>query len=143
MKFWDASAVVPLCVQEPASRLVREILVEDASMVVWWGTRTECVSALMRRTREGGPTRADERAARHLLRSLASAWMEMQPNDALRDMAERLLAVHPLRAADALQLAAALSWCGQSPVGQGFVTFDQRLRDVSFREGFTVLPETP
>lgn len=142
MKFWDTSAVVPLCVQEPTSRTVRQILVEDASMVVWWGTRSECVSALMRRTREGGTTRADELAARNLLRSLASAWMEMQPNDALRDTAERLLAVHPLRAADALQLAAALSWCGQAPAGQEFVTFDQRLRDASFREGFTVLPET-
>ena len=133
--------MVPLCVQEPTSTVVREILVEDASMVVWWGTRTECVSALMRLTREGRTTRADERAARHLLRSLASAWMEMQPNDALRDTAERLLAVHRLRAADALQLAAALSWCDQTPAGQDFVTFDQRLREASFREGFTVLPD--
>ena len=142
MNFWDASAVVPFCVEEPASALVREILVEDVSMVVWWGTRTECVSALMRRTRDGGMTRADERAARDVLRSLANAWMEMQPNDALRNTAERLLAVHPLRSADALQLAAALLWCGQAPAGQNFVTFDQRLRDASFREGFTVLPET-
>ena len=142
MKFWDASAVVPLCVQEPATAAARKILVEDASMVVWWGTSTECVSALMRRTREGGMTRADGRAARRLLRSLSAAWMEMQPNDALRNTAERLLAVHPLRAADALQLAAALSWCGQAPAGQDFVTFDRRLRDASFREGFTVLPET-
>ena len=142
MKFWDTSAVVPLCVQGPTSTVVREILAEDASMVVWWGTRTECVSALMRRAREGGMTRADERTARQLLRSLAGAWMEMQPNEALRNSAERLLAVHPLRAADALQLAAALSWCGQAPTGQEFVTFDRRLRDASFREGFTVLPET-
>lgn len=142
MKFWDSSAVVPLCLQEPASAVVREILAADALMAVWWGTRTECVSALMRRTREGGMTRADERAARQLLRSLASAWMEMQPNEALRDTAERLLAVHPLRTADALQLAAALSWCGQAPAGQDFITFDRRLRDASLREGFTVLPET-
>ena len=143
MKFWDASAVVPLCVQEPTSTLVREILVEDVSMVVWWGTRIECVSALTRRTREGGLIRADERAARHVLRSLSDAWMEMQPNDTLRNLAERLLAVHPLRTADALQLAAALSWCGQAPAGQDFVTFDQRLQDASSREGFTVLPEMP
>ena len=65
----------------------------------------------------------------------------MQPNDTLRNRAERLLAVHPLRTADALQLAAALSWCGQAPAGQDFVTFDQRLQDASSREGFTVLPE--
>ena len=76
MSFWDASAVVRLCVQEPDSARVREMLVEDASMVVWWGTHTECVSALMRRTREGGMTRNDERAARRVLRSLASALPE-------------------------------------------------------------------
>ena len=111
-------------------------------MVVWWGTRTECVSALARRMREGGMTYPDQRAARHVLQSLANAWMEMQPNEALRSMAERLLAVHPLRTADALQLAAAMLWCGQVPAGQDFVTFDLRLRDASFREGFTVLPET-
>ena len=142
MRFWDASAVVPLCVQEPDSARVREMLVEDASMVVWWGTHTECVSALMRRMREGGMTRTDERAARHVLRSLANAWMEMQPNETLRGVAERLLAVHPLRTADALQLAAAMLWCRQVPAGEDFVTFDQRLRDASFREGFTVLPAT-
>lgn len=142
MKFWDTSAVVPLCVQEPDSTVVREILVEDASMVVWWGTHTECISSLTRRMREGGMTHGDQRAARHVLRSLADAWIEMQPNETLRATAERLLAVHPLRTADALQLAAAMLWCRQAPAGQNFVTFDQRLRDAGYREGFTVLPET-
>lgn len=141
MRFWDTSAVVPICVRESNSTSARELLVEDASVVVWWGTRTECVSALMRRTREGGLTRPDERAARHVLHLLSQSWMEMQPSDTVRSMAERLLAVHPLRAADALQLAAAILWCGQQPAGQGFVAFDERLRDASHREGFTVLPE--
>ena len=142
MKFWDTSAVVPLCVQEPDSTVVREILVGDASMVVWWGTRTECVSALMRRMREGGLTHGDQGAARHVLRSLADAWMEIQPQETLRSIAERLLAVHSLRTADALQLAAAMVWCRHVPAGQDFVTFDRRLRDAGYREGFTVLPET-
>lgn len=141
MKFWDASAVVPLCADEPGSRSVRSMLDEDASVVVWWGTRTECVSALMRRKREDGLTHREERAARHLLDSLAQAWTEMQPSEAVRGIAERLLAVHSLRAADALQLAAAMVWCRQVPAGQGFVTFDSRLRDASHREGFDVLPE--
>ena len=141
MRFWDTSAVVPICVQETGSTSARELLVEDASVVVWWGTRTECVSALMRRMREGGLTRSDERAARHVLHLLSQSWMEMQPSDTVRSLAERLLAVHPLRAADALQLAAAILWCGQHPAGQGFVAFDERLRDAGHREGFTVLPE--
>ena len=141
MRFWDTSAVVPICVPESSSTAARELLVEDASLVVWWGTRTECVSALMRRTREGGLTRPDERAARHVLHLLSQSWMEMQPSDTVRSLAERLLAVHRLRAAHALQLAAAILWCGQHPAGQGFVAFDERLRDASHREGFTVLPE--
>ena len=66
MKFWDTSAIVPLCVQEPTSATVQEILVEDPSIVVWWGTRIECISALMRQVREGSLTPTDERAARHV-----------------------------------------------------------------------------
>lgn len=53
MKFWDTSAVVPLCVTEPASATVKSILSGDSSVVVWWATRTECVSAFMRQRREG------------------------------------------------------------------------------------------
>ena len=143
MKFWDTSAVVPLCVQEPTSSAAREILSRDTAMVVWWGTRTECISALTRRTRESLLTHADERAARHVLDILAGAWMEMQPSETLRSLAERLLIVHALRTADAFQLAAAMLSCRQVTAGQGFVAFDQRLRVAGYREGFTLLPETP
>ena len=140
MKFWDTSAIVPLCVQEPNSGTVREILIEDPSMVVWWGTRTECISALMRQVWEGSLTPIDERAARHVLQTLMQTWTEMQPSEALRNTAERLLTVHPLRTADALQLAAAIQWCQGLTTGQNVVTFDRQLRDASYREGFTVLP---
>ena len=87
-------------------------------------------------------TNPDERAARSVLRTLVQAWTEMQPSEALRNTAERLLAVHPLRTADALQLAAAIQWCRGNTNDQGLVAFDQRLRDAAYREGFTVLPET-
>ena len=141
MKFWDTSAIVPLCVQEPNSDTVREILIEDPFMIVWWNSRTECISALMRQTREGGLTTTDERTARQVLQALVQTWTEMQPSEALRSNAERLLTVHPLRTADALQLAAALQWCQGLTTGQEFVAFDRQLRDASYREGFTVLPK--
>ena len=48
----------------------------------------------------------------------------------------RVLRVHPLRAADALQLAAALEWSGGAASGM-FITYDERLRDAASREGFT------
>ena len=141
MNFWDTSAIVPLCVQEPTSAVVKDVLIRDEDMVVWWGTRTECISALTRQVREGNLTSLDERNARYVLHTLAQSWTEILPSEALRSTAERLVALHPLRAADALQLAAALLWCQGDTTGQGFVTFDRRLREAGYREGFTVLPE--
>lgn len=140
MTFWDTSAVVALCVNEPRSFTAKSILGEDPSLAVWWATRTECVSALLRQTREGGLSAVGERQARQVLETLAKVWTEIQPTAAGRGTAERLLAVHPLRAADAFQLAAALEWCQGQPAGMALASFDTRLRDAAHREGFTVLP---
>jgi hypothetical protein len=68
--------------------------------------------------------------------------VEIQPGDELRAAAIRLLAVHPLRAADAMQLASALMWAGERPARSGFVSFDTRLREAAAHEGFLVLPES-
>lgn len=67
---------------------------------------------------------------------LRASWFEVQPGDAIREQALRLLRVHPLRAADALQLAAALEWAG-TPTRAAFMTFDERLRSAAHREGFS------
>lgn len=72
---------------------------------------------------------------------LLGATIEIQPNADLRDEALRLLDLHPLRAADALQLAAALECAGARPRGFPFVCTDQRLRDAAIRQGFDVLPD--
>ncbi len=110
-------------------------------MVVWWATRTECVSALARQVRERTLTRAGQRQARNALVALERAWAEVQPLEAVRHSAERLLGVHQLRAADAFQLAAALEWCDGRTNGLALITFDERLRAAAAREGFTVLPD--
>ena len=62
------------------------------------------------------------------------------PTLPLRDRAGRVLAAHPLRAADALQLAAALQWCDDVPSADSFVCLDDRLRDAARHEGFSILP---
>ena len=62
------------------------------------------------------------------------------PSNRVRERAGRLLATHPLRAADALQLAAALVWCDEAPQGETFVCLDERLSAAARREGFAVLP---
>lgn len=140
MKFWDTSAIVSLCVAEPTTAAVRSILDKDPSIAVWWATRTECVSAFARQARDGLLKAAGERHARLILDALAQSWTEMLPSDALREAAERLLAIHPLRAADAFQLAAALRWCQGQTKGAVTVSFDARLREVAVKEGFTLLP---
>ena len=141
MRFWDSSAVVPLCVAEPHSANARSLLEEDPAVAVWWATRTECLSALTRRMREGGLAPAGYRAARRVLAALAETWVELLPSEAVRATAERLLAVHPLKAADAFQLGAALAWCGGQPSRHEIVTLDIRLRDAASREGFDALPD--
>jgi len=140
VRFWDSSAVIPLCVVEPRSANARDLLEGDPAVAVWWATRTECLSALTRRMREGEIAPAGYRAARRVLAALAETWVELLPSEALRATAERLLAVHSLRAADAFQLGAALAWCGGRPAVHGIVTLDSRLRDAASREGFDVLP---
>jgi uncharacterized protein len=143
VRFGDTSAIVPLCVNEPSSALVKTLLQGDPVSVVWWATRTECVSAFMRQTREGSLKAVGERQAREVLEALANTWIEVQPSVMVRRTAERLLAMHPLRAADALQLAAALQWCRGQPTDQDFVSFDHRLRDAARKEGFRLSPAEP
>jgi len=94
----------------------------------------------MRGDRDGDFDATLATRAHTVLKRLASGWSEVQPSEALRTRGERLLAVHPLRAADAQQLAAALLWSRGATAGQDFVSFDQRLREAARREGFAVLP---
>ena len=144
MRFWDSSAVIPLCVGDPSTPMVRRLAREDEAIATWWGTVVECCSAFARRLRQGNLDAADANMARQVLESLTEGWSEVTPGREVRDQAVRLLGLHPLRAADALQLAAALVWADRRPVGRHFVCLDTRLRDAARAEGFTVLPhETP
>ena len=83
---------------------------------------------------------AGERQARQVLGTLAKTWSEIQPSETIRGTAERLLAVHALRAADAFQLAAALQWCQGRTVDMSIVSFDTRLREAGYKEGFALIP---
>ncbi len=111
-------------------------------MLVWWGSEVECVSALARREREGMIDGRVTEAALRRLRQFADGWHEVDPNDAIRETAERFLRVHPLRAADALQLAAAFAASERRPASLEIVTLDDRLADVARKEGFAVIDLT-
>ena len=140
MRFWDSSAIIPLCLKERASEAIKGLMKGDEDVVVWWTTRVECLSALSRRKREGVLSPGDETKARAVLSAIGTAWSEVQPTETVRLRAERLLSIHPLRAADALQLAAALIWAQETPRGLEFVCLDQNLREAALKEGFSIQP---
>lgn len=108
-------------------------------MLVWWATEVECVSAIARLEREGDLTRRSTLEALQRLDALAEGWHEVQPVEAVRLAARRLLRVHNLRAADSLQLAAALVGSEGQPASLEIVSLDDQLIDAAQREGFTVL----
>ena len=139
MRFWDASAVVPLLVAESPTRGLLAMLEQDPLMLVWWGTPVECTSALARREREGALPARDAARALERLRLLADEWQEVLPTDPVRSTAQRLLRVHPLRAADALQLAAAILAAEHEPTTLELVSLDDRLAEAARREGFPVV----
>jgi uncharacterized protein len=138
--FWDSSAIVPLLVPEATSRRVTAVLGPGARMAVWWASPLECLSALHRRHREGLLPAESLQVALTRLRGLVEDADVVAPTDAVLDRAARLVGAHPLRAGDALQLAAALLWCDEHPRGHSFVCLDDRLRGAAQREGFALLP---
>ena len=139
MRFWDSSAVVPLLVGEAASDDMTAEYLRDPEMVVWWATTVECVSALARLERDGVLEPPSMATAIQRLNSLDGAWREVQPTARVRQIAIRLLRVHGVRAADALQLSAALAAAEDHPASLELVTLDHRLGRAAEREGFTVI----
>lgn len=139
MRFWDASAIVPLLIEERSSQALRALLTDDPLMVVWWATPTECASALARLDREGLLDTQSLRAAHKRLSQLIASWQEVDPHDEVRETAARFVRVHPLRAADALQLAAAFVAAARRPSSLEMVVLDERLAAAAQKEGFSVV----
>jgi predicted nucleic acid-binding protein len=107
-------------------------------MLVWWASEVECVSAIARLERQDDLSGEATLSALERLDALAGGWHEVQPVEAARRTARRLLRVHSLRAADALQLAAAIVASEDQPASLELVSLDDRLIDAARREGFTV-----
>ncbi len=112
---------------------------QDPYIVTWWGSWIECASALNRLNREGGLEPDELGPALGRLEQLAAAWLEIRPLERVRRRALRLLRTHPLRGADALQLAAALTAADEDPTTLEVVSSDARLSATAQLEGFRVL----
>jgi uncharacterized protein len=139
VKFWDASAIVPLLIAETTTRAAQTVAAKDAAMLAWWATEVECASAIGRLERDGALDDAAVREAFQRLTQIATGWHQVDPSDSIRETAVRFLRVHPLRAADALQLAAAFIAAERRPSSLEIVTLDERLAAAARKEGFVVI----
>ena len=139
MRYWDASALVPLVIAEPDSGVVRTWLSEDDQIVTWAWTRTEIVSAIERRVREGSLSRPQRREVLRRFEAFAGSWDEVTDVLAVRSRANALLARHPLRAVDAGQLGAALLIQEQLAGVLTFVCLDHRLSSAAELESLRVV----
>ena len=119
MRFWDSSALLPLLVEESTSALMKELFEEEYEIAVWWGTEIECHSALARRESEGALTSKQQAAAEKLLKEILECTIEVNPSTEIKRIARHLLRMHPLRVADALQLAAAVAIAGDFRINDG------------------------
>jgi predicted nucleic acid-binding protein len=138
MRFWDSSALLPLVVNQPASSECDRWLEADGSIAVWTLTPVDISSAMQRLLREGHLSEPIAEAAEARATELMRACHVVVDVEHVKMQAQRLLRLHPLRAADALQLAAALEWSGGRPAGRIIHTLDVRLAAAAKREGFDV-----
>jgi uncharacterized protein len=142
VKFWDSSAIVPLLVPEAMSRSAQRLYDRDPVMFAWWATEIECTSAIARRQRLGQLREDLVTEAFARLTALRAGWHEVEPGEEVRESAKRMLRVHDLRTADALQLAAAYFVAEARPSTLEFLSLDDRLLAAARREGFATTRPT-
>ena len=110
----------------------------DGSMVVWTLTPVEISSAIQRLLREQKITEAEATDAERRASELVRACHLVVDVESVKPQAQRLLRLHTLRAADALQLGAAVEWTAGRPAGHTLHTLDTRVAAAARREGFEV-----
>jgi predicted nucleic acid-binding protein len=139
VRFWDASALVPTFIEEPSSAEVRSWYEFDPGVTTWMMTLVEVLSAIARKKRELPGQASLWNRAMLDVRDAVSGWVQISDAIATRRHAERIVMDYPLRAADALQLGAALVAADGDPGSLELITLDRRLAEAARREGFPVL----
>jgi hypothetical protein len=135
--FWDSSALIPLCVTQSQTSEARTLF-ESYGVVAWWATEVEMMSGLTRLDRTGQISHYRFLDGKQIAQEIVHGWLSVGSTGSIAVNACSLLELYPLRAADALQLAAALEWCEGRPQGNVFLTFDKRLREAAALVGFTL-----
>jgi uncharacterized protein len=137
--YLDTSWLVKLYVDEPDSRSIRSITDSDPDLVVSDLAYVEFHSAVGRRRRE---RRITARAASGLLSRFDRDWAHRVRVPVSREVlrgAAVVLAAHPLRTLDAVQLASALLLAEGAPDAPRFGAADERLLAAAVACGLPVL----
>jgi hypothetical protein len=79
VKFWDASAILPLLVAVTTTERLQALAQRDPDMLAWWGSAVKCASALARLEREAALDAKSAELAFQRLRLIADAWHEVEP----------------------------------------------------------------
>jgi uncharacterized protein len=136
--YLDSSALVKLFVQEDCSGALNLALRGADDVILADLALTEVASALGRLTREGRLTHAASRMLYREAEKLGVSCRRVEITPPIHRRAERLLltsAKVPLRALDALHIAAALDADAAT-----MVSFDPRLREAATLQGLFVAP---
>lgn len=139
MRFWDSSALIPLLIREQSSDAMRAILRSDRRIAASVITPIEIESALWRRRHHGEMDAEQHMSAEEMFAELTASWSEIADIISAQRIALDLLSRHPLRAADAIQLATAIVASNATVDSLPFVTLDHTLAAAARAEGFTVL----
>jgi predicted nucleic acid-binding protein len=143
MRFWDTSAIVPLLIHEPESDGMRELMRLDTEILASFITPIEVTSVIWRKLHHRQLDAVGRVNAESQFADISSNWFEVADLRHVKEVALDLLARHPLRSADALQLASAivgLRLAQQRAANLPFVTLDTDLSEAARAEGFPVLP---
>jgi predicted nucleic acid-binding protein len=135
--YWDSSALIPLCITQPQSANAVQMY-RSFAILTWWASQVEIISGLTRLLRMGQLSNNEFVNGKQLASSLIRKWNAAGFSPSAAPAACALLELHPLRAADALQLAVALEVCDRQPHGFSFITADRRLADAAGKTGFAV-----
>ncbi len=141
MRFWDSSAIIPLLVLEDKTEYCISAFQTDKEIMVWTMSKVEVFSALCRSFRENTLTEGTFELAKKRMTDLFDIAFEIVSISKVKERALRLLQVHTLKAADALQLASVLVATQEVTSKLPIMCFDERLKQAAKREGFAINPD--
>ncbi|PKB59375.1 MAG: hypothetical protein BZY83_02210 [SAR202 cluster bacterium Casp-Chloro-G2] len=136
--FLETSALVKLYVQELGTEWLLQLASPAAGnqLAILSVAQVEFHSAVRRRMRDGD---IDEPAAEQILGNfgfhVSTRFLRQLANDAVLDLACKLIGRYPPRAYDAIQLAGCLILCSAAPEPPVFSCADRRLLEAAANEG--------